>query len=149
MEYQSRRLFHRPKRSGWDPAVWRCQTVSCNDDASPLSPLPLPRYEILANRSRSIELQRRLDSDPKLSRISVLGVDPGMMPTHITTATLNWLIRSLMAIVVHIASRLSPNGMLRLPRKSAGDVLAAAMETNPLLATGRRVCTLTGLSPRK
>ncbi|KAI2610569.1 putative short-chain dehydrogenase [Hypoxylon sp. NC1633] len=75
------------------------------------------------------ELQRRLDSDPKLSNISVVGVDPGMMATNFTTGTLNWLLRLIFFIVTQIASRLSPNGMFRSPHKSANDVLSAALGT--------------------
>jgi hypothetical protein len=77
----------------------------------------------------SPELQRRLDSDPNLNKISVLGVDPGMMPTAITIGTLNWLIRFIFSVVARVVSIASPNGFLRLPQKSAGDVLAAAFGT--------------------
>jgi hypothetical protein len=52
---------------------------------------------------RSIELQRRLDSDPKLSGISVFGVDPRLMPTKITTGNLGWLIGSIYTLVMHIS----------------------------------------------
>lgn len=54
-----------------------------------------------------------------------------MMPTKITTGTLGWFIHSLFLIITHIASRISSNGMMRLPRKSASDVLAAALQTGP------------------
>lgn len=37
----------------------------------------------------SPELQRRLDSDPELNKISVLGVDPRILPTIITVGPLN------------------------------------------------------------
>lgn len=77
----------------------------------------------------SPELQHRLDSDPNLNKISVLGVDPGMMPTTITVGTLNWLIRLIFSVVARFVSMISPNGFLRLPNKSAGDVLAAAFGT--------------------
>jgi hypothetical protein len=108
-----------------------------------------PKPVGLANRPCSIELQRRLDSDPKLSGISVLGVDPGMMPTKITTGTLNWLMRSLFFIVVQIASRLSPNGMMRLPHKSAGDVLAAALETGPPFGERPKGLYFNGSEPKE
>lgn len=52
-----------------------------------------------------------------------------MMPTHITTGTLNWLIRSIFIVVTHISGWISPNGIMRLPDKSARDVLAAALQT--------------------
>jgi NAD(P)-dependent dehydrogenase (short-subunit alcohol dehydrogenase family) len=73
------------------------------------------------------ELQRRLASDPNLNKISVLGVDPGMMPTNMVIATLPWIIRVIFSLVARVTNFFSPNGMLRLPRKSAGDVLAAAL----------------------
>jgi hypothetical protein len=103
-----------------------------------------------ANRSYSIELQRRLDSGPKLSHISVLAVDPGMKPTHIMAATLGWLVRTIMFIVVHISSRLPPNSTFRLLHKSANDVLAAvAMETGPLYGERPKACTLAGLKSKE
>ncbi|KAI1211126.1 putative short-chain dehydrogenase [Annulohypoxylon truncatum] len=77
------------------------------------------------------ELQRRLDSDPELSGISVLGVDPGIMATNITTMTLGWLVRIIFSVVAQIANWAKPNGIMRQPHKSAGDVLAAALETDP------------------
>jgi len=96
-----------------------------------------------------VELQRRLDSDPKLSGISVLGVDPGMMPTKITTGSLSWLISFLFFIVTKIAGRLSPNGMMRLPRKSAGDVVAAALETGPPFGKRPKGLYFNGSEPKE
>jgi hypothetical protein len=77
----------------------------------------------------SPELQRRLDSDPNLNKIAVLGVDPGMMPTTITIGTLPWVVRLIFSAVARVASLVSPNGTLRTTHKSAGDVLAAAFGT--------------------
>ncbi|KAL1865528.1 hypothetical protein Daus18300_007173 [Diaporthe australafricana] len=79
--------------------------------------------------SVSVELQHRLDSDPKLSGISILGVDPGLMPTKITTGGLGLIIGSIFTLVMHISGRIWPNGTLRLKHKSADDVLAAAFDT--------------------
>jgi hypothetical protein len=110
---------------------------------------PILSQDALANRLRSVELQRRLDSDPKLSGISVLGVDPGIMPTKITTGTLSWFVRSLVFIVAQIAGRLSPNGTLRLPHKSAGDVLAAAMETGPPFGERPKGLYFNGSEPKE
>ncbi|KAI1098023.1 putative short-chain dehydrogenase [Jackrogersella minutella] len=95
------------------------------------------------------ELQRRLDSDPELSGISVLGVDPGMMPTHITTMGLGWLIRTILSVVMQVSNWLSPNGMMRLPHKSAGDVLAAALETNPPLSERPKGLYFNGSEPKE
>ncbi|RYO81222.1 hypothetical protein DL764_009794 [Monosporascus ibericus] len=96
-----------------------------------------------------LELQRRLDSDPELSGISVLGVDPGLMPTKITTDTLSWPTRSLIFIMAHISSRISPNGMMRLPRKSAGDVLAAAFKTDPPFGERPKGLYFNGSEPKE
>ncbi|KAI1771559.1 hypothetical protein F4818DRAFT_429387, partial [Hypoxylon cercidicola] len=48
------------------------------------------------------ELRRRLDSDPELIKISVLGVDPGMMATKITTGTPNWLVQLILFTVTQV-----------------------------------------------
>ncbi|KAF2829101.1 putative short-chain dehydrogenase [Ophiobolus disseminans] len=95
------------------------------------------------------ELQRRLDSEPNLNKISVLGVDPGMMPTTITVGTLNWLVRFIFSVVARVANVLSPNGFLRLPRKSAGDVLAAAFETTLPIGKQPKGLYLNGNTPKE
>lgn len=81
----------------------------------------------------SPELQRRLDSDPALHNISILGVDPGMMPTKITTGPLSLLGQLVIFVLSHIASRVWPS-VVRLPHKSARDVVAAAFGTDPPLS---------------
>ncbi|KAK6821770.1 short-chain dehydrogenase [Apiospora arundinis] len=65
------------------------------------------------------ELQRRLDQDPVLSKISVLAIDPG---------GLGWCARSLVGASV-------PQWLLAHPQKSARDVLAAALDCGPLPLT--------------
>lgn len=84
---------------------------------------------------QSPELQRRLDTDAELDNISVLGVDPGIMPTAITVGTLNWAVKLIFSLVARVASVVSPNGLIRLPHKSADDLLAAAFETGPPLGS--------------
>ncbi|KAG8162665.1 hypothetical protein KVR01_007143 [Diaporthe batatas] len=96
-----------------------------------------------------IELQRRLNSDPKLSGISILGVDPGLMPTKITTGSLGWLIRSIYTLVMHISGRIWPNGSLRLKSKSAGDVLAAAISTKPPFGERPKGLYMNGSEPKE
>ena len=147
MEYQPRRPFQRPAGAQWDPALRGCETVQHHDGVRTL--YPSLSQEVLTNRPRSVELQRRLDSDPKLNNISVLGIDPGMMPTKITTGTLNWFIRTVFSIIAHIASRLSPNGMMRLPQKSAGDILAAALETSPPFGERPKGLYFNGSEPKE
>ncbi|KAK8066626.1 Protochlorophyllide reductase A- chloroplastic [Apiospora hydei] len=78
------------------------------------------------------ELQRRLDADPVLKRVSIAGIDPGAMGTGLTRRS-NWFTRVLLwPIVVPILALfltwLDRNGHVRTIRKSAGDVLAAAFE---------------------
>jgi len=82
------------------------------------------------------ELQQRLNQDSSLSNISVLAVDPGAMATSITKRG-GWLMRVLlmkilMPLLAPIALWLDPNGILRSPAKSAGDVLRAAFDTEAL-----------------
>jgi len=81
-------------------------------------------------------LQQRLNQDSSLSNISVLAVDPGAMATSITKRG-GWLMRVLlmrilMPLLTPTAMWLDPNGMLRSPAKSAGDVLRAAFDTEAL-----------------
>lgn len=96
----------------------------------------------------SVELQRRLNSDPALSGISVLGVDPGLMPTKITTGGLGWLIGSIYTLVMHISGRLQPNGTLRLKAKSAAEVLAAAVSTEPPFGERPKSLYMNGSEPK-
>ncbi|KAK8061921.1 hypothetical protein PG994_008287 [Apiospora phragmitis] len=78
------------------------------------------------------ELQRRLDADPTLNKISVCGVDPGTMPSNLSRRG-PWFIRAVASklhspLFASLAVWLSPNGSLRTPQKSARDVLAAGLE---------------------
>lgn len=122
-----------------------------HDDVSISIPIhqvnPEDSYQL--KPSRSFELQRRLDSDPELCRISVLGFDPGMMATKITVGSLSWLIRSIFHIVAYAANWISPNGSIRLPRKSAGDLLAAALETNPPFGERPKRLYFNGSEPKE
>ncbi|KAK6818912.1 short-chain dehydrogenase [Apiospora arundinis] len=82
------------------------------------------------------ELQRRLDADPNLNKISVLGVDPGTMPTTIVRrgpwAMRVLLGRILMPMFAGLMVWLSPNGPLRTTQKSARDILAVGFEPGPV-----------------
>ncbi|KUI62890.1 Protochlorophyllide reductase B, chloroplastic [Cytospora mali] len=81
------------------------------------------------------ELQRRLDADPALSRVVVLGVDPGGMASGLTrrgSTLLVFAVQYLFPLVTGITTRLWPNGTLRSIKKSAGDVLRAAFDTEEL-----------------
>ncbi|KAF2005113.1 NAD(P)-binding protein [Amniculicola lignicola CBS 123094] len=82
------------------------------------------------------ELQRRLDRDPVLNNISVLGIDPGLANTGIVRQFGNWFFRvvlwqfllpAMAAVLVHFI----PNGPLRPISKSARDIIAAALRNSP------------------
>lgn len=97
----------------------------------------------------SPELQRRLDSDPELNKISVLGVDPGMMATKITTGTYNRLILLIFFIVTQVAGRIWPNGTIHLPHKSASDVLSAALGTDSPMSERPKGLYFNGAEPKE
>ncbi|PQE32203.1 short-chain protein [Rutstroemia sp. NJR-2017a WRK4] len=85
------------------------------------------------------ELQRRLDTDPQLNKISILGVDPGTVPTKLARHS-PWFIRVLLfqvifPLVAALQEWRNPNSNndIRTPAKSAKDILAAAFESNPVL----------------
>ncbi|KAI1087035.1 putative short-chain dehydrogenase [Rostrohypoxylon terebratum] len=80
------------------------------------------------------ELQRRLDIDPNLNKVSVIGVDPGSMATDLVRRG-PWVMRMVHFKIMYLCASLTvwlwPNGFLRTTRKSAGDVLAASFDPNP------------------
>ena len=74
------------------------------------------------------ELQERLDKDPLLSNICVLGVDPGWMATGIARQHPQYFfVRTIMVWVAALLSWLKPSGMFRTPTRSAGDVITAML----------------------
>ncbi|KAI2626817.1 putative short-chain dehydrogenase [Xylaria nigripes] len=95
-----------------------------------------------------IELQRRLNKDPDLSHISILGVNPGTMPTNITTGEHGWLLRTIMTFVMHVMAWKNPNGLMRTARKSSADVLAAAISVDPPIGTAPKALYLNGSEPK-
>ncbi|KAJ9245857.1 hypothetical protein DTO169E5_576 [Paecilomyces variotii] len=85
------------------------------------------------------ELQRRLSIDPVLSNVSILGVDPGTVPTNIARRS-PFVIRVLMfkvifPLIAALQAWRNPTGNndIRTAHKSAGDVLAAALDSSPVL----------------
>ncbi|KAI1457497.1 putative short-chain dehydrogenase [Annulohypoxylon moriforme] len=71
------------------------------------------------------ELQQRLNADPTLSKICVLGVDPGTMISGLQRLA-SWPIRVLMFKIIYpIILYLNPNGPVRSTSRSAADVLEA------------------------
>ncbi|KAI1173969.1 putative short-chain dehydrogenase [Nemania sp. FL0916] len=95
-----------------------------------------------------IELQRRLDQDPKLNNISLLGVDPGIMPTSIATTGQSWVVKPVFSLIVRIVAWFSPNGALRSPYKSADDVFAAALQREPPIGDKPKGLYLNGVVPK-
>ncbi|KAK7697380.1 hypothetical protein SLS64_013571 [Diaporthe eres] len=78
------------------------------------------------------ELQRRLDTDPALSNICVLGVDPGSMPGNLTRRG-PWFIsllmfKLIMPLLAPLMAWLQPNGPLRTLKLGAADVIAGAFQ---------------------
>ncbi|KAH8647324.1 hypothetical protein BX600DRAFT_503468 [Xylariales sp. PMI_506] len=81
------------------------------------------------------ELQKRLNNDPVLSKVSVLGVDPGALGGHLTrrgSAIIRFVSLVVYPTLGPIFVRLWPNGTLRTPTKSARDVWFAASDTETL-----------------
>ncbi|ROV99225.1 hypothetical protein VPNG_08245 [Cytospora leucostoma] len=77
------------------------------------------------------ELQRRLDTDPGLRNLCVLGVDPGSMPGNLTRRG-PWIIRVVLFKLVMpwldpLMAWFQPNGSLRTIKLGAADIIAAAL----------------------
>ncbi|KAK0714176.1 putative short-chain dehydrogenase [Lasiosphaeria miniovina] len=78
------------------------------------------------------ELQRRLNNDPALSNISVLGVDPGAMPSGLVRRG-NFMMsvvigKIALPLLAAVNSVVSPNSEFRSTATSARDVLWAAFD---------------------
>ncbi|KAH8891741.1 putative short-chain dehydrogenase [Thozetella sp. PMI_491] len=81
------------------------------------------------------ELQRRLDEDPVLKDISVLGVDPGTMNSPMMRRA-PWILRVvvfqfMVGIVSGIFDYIWPHPLWRTTWRSAGDVVSAALDSGP------------------
>ncbi|KAK2604314.1 hypothetical protein N8I77_007256 [Diaporthe amygdali] len=80
------------------------------------------------------ELQRRLDTDPALSRICVLGVDPGSMTGNLTRRG-PWFIQIMFQFIMPwlapLMAWLQPNGALRTLKLGAADIIAGAFKGAP------------------
>ncbi|KAI0201047.1 hypothetical protein F4808DRAFT_426402 [Astrocystis sublimbata] len=83
------------------------------------------------------ELQRRLDADPTLSRISIVGIDPGTMFTGLiregSLFTRLFIFPLIIWPLSHFLALFYRNPVIRTPARSAGDVLRAALEVDPKL----------------
>ncbi|KAJ4291702.1 hypothetical protein N0V90_009597 [Kalmusia sp. IMI 367209] len=79
------------------------------------------------------DLQRRMNQDPALKDVCILGVDPGTMITGLQRYA-SWFIRIvLFRIVFPIIAWLKPDGPVRTTEKSAAHVLQAAFDSGPIL----------------
>ena len=82
----------------------------------------------------SHDLQHRLASDPQLSNIKVLAVDPGGMGTTLTRTSpiyIRFLTYVLIPVLSGILVWFRPNGMIRTPQKSANDLMLACFSKAP------------------
>ncbi|KAI2625478.1 NAD(P)-binding protein [Xylaria nigripes] len=81
------------------------------------------------------ELAKRVSTDPELSSIAVLGVDPGAMPTNLTrrgAVPFFGAITAVMGFVVSALSMVVSNSDLRSAAQSANDVMNASFDTETL-----------------
>ncbi|KAL2060741.1 hypothetical protein VTL71DRAFT_9383 [Oculimacula yallundae] len=89
------------------------------------------------------ELQRRLNADPVLSKISILSMDPAAMGgTGLTKRAppfIRFLTGWLLPVFQVISVRLSPNGALRPTWKSAQDLMLASFDEKYLGAYPKAV----------
>ncbi|KAI0899492.1 NAD(P)-binding protein [Annulohypoxylon nitens] len=84
------------------------------------------------------ELQRRLNSDPVLNRVTMVGVDPGMMPSANGVARrLNWFVRIIsqriiVSIIAYVIMWLYPqyDAKIRTPARSARDIMRGVMDVS-------------------
>ncbi|KAL1850647.1 hypothetical protein Daus18300_012858 [Diaporthe australafricana] len=92
------------------------------------------------------ELQRRLDRDPDLNNISILGVDPGTMSTGLQRHA-SWFIRVfLFQFIMPLLAWLMPNGGVRTTQRSASDIMHAAFDVGPGLGQFPKDLYFNGLS---
>ncbi|KAI0113711.1 hypothetical protein GGR51DRAFT_506352 [Nemania sp. FL0031] len=78
------------------------------------------------------ELSKRIATDPELSGIAVLAVDPGAMPTNLTRRNPSKLVRAMSVVagpLFAVATKLSSNNHYRTTATSATDVVNAAFDT--------------------
>jgi hypothetical protein len=95
--------------------------------------IPLPRLPLVL--TLRYELQRRLETDPKLSNIAIAALDPGGMPgTGIQkTAPLQYrLVAIILGYLIPILNYFAPSIPIRSPARSGQDLLYAAMDVETL-----------------
>lgn len=92
-------------------------------------------------------LQQRLDHDPNLSKVCILGVDPGTMSTGLQRHA-GWLIRILLFRIIYpLIAWLKPDGIVRTTERSASDIVRAAFDHGPGLGQEPKDVYLDGTVP--
>lgn len=92
-------------------------------------------------------LQARLNRDPNLGKICIMGVDFGTMSTGLQRHAV-WIIRVLLFQVVYpLIAWLQPNGSIRTTERSAGDIVRAAFDHGPGLGEEPKGVYLDGTVP--
>ncbi|KAH7022868.1 hypothetical protein EDB80DRAFT_769768 [Ilyonectria destructans] len=79
------------------------------------------------------ELANRIATDPALSDITVVGLDPGAMSSDLTRrggSMMHFNIKWMLPIMAYLAVKFNPNGAMRPLWKSAGDVLRLCFEVD-------------------
>jgi hypothetical protein len=90
------------------------------------------------------ELQRRMDQDPSLNNVSILGVDPGTMRTGLQRHA-SWFIRVfIFQFLYPLLAWLKPPGPTRSTEQSASDIMGAAFDTNDVLGQFPKALYLDG-----
>lgn len=78
------------------------------------------------------ELQHRLNQDPALQNICILGIDPGIMCTGLQRHA-PWFIRVILFQIVFPLMGWLMSRPLRSTAESASHILQAALDSNPVL----------------
>ncbi|GJN83768.1 short-chain protein [Purpureocillium lilacinum] len=116
-------------------AVARGRWSTPNDDPSEASGFRRYGASKLCAVMLMHELVDRVARDPALGNVSVVGLDPGGMPSDLCRRA-GFMVKTVtMGFIVPLAAplmvRLSPNGLIRPTWKSAADVIRACFEVEP------------------
>ncbi|TVY47461.1 hypothetical protein LOCC1_G002211 [Lachnellula occidentalis] len=90
------------------------------------------------------ELQHRMDQDPTLRNVCILGVDPGTMSTGLTRHA-PWVIRFISQVILRLVTFFMPDGPIHTTQKSASHVLQAAFHSNKVMGQSPKDVYLNGV----
>jgi len=90
------------------------------------------------------ELQHRMDQDPTLKNVCILGVDPGTMSTSLTRHA-SWVFRFIFHVIVSLLIFFMPDGPMRTTQKSASHILQAAFDSNQVMGQSPKDVYLDGV----